>query len=145
MLWRHFYSQSYMHMHMFTNLFNFAFRTFKYIERELPKVPPHIPVLVLVSLSLNSVVFTCGEFLDVFCYRFSLPSTIVLPASPLGFLHCLFLCTFAIANISIFANMFQNFLLNLTFLLPSFMEIPFPIFFSHLLWSSQPFLPFWGV
>lgn len=25
-------------------------RTFKYIERELPKVPPHIPVLVLVSL-----------------------------------------------------------------------------------------------
>ena len=28
-----------------------VFRTFKYIERELPKVPPHIPVLVVVSVT----------------------------------------------------------------------------------------------
>lgn len=33
----------------------FFFRTFKYIERELPKVPKHIPVLVLVSKYFHSI------------------------------------------------------------------------------------------
>lgn len=37
----------------------FFFRTFKYIERELPKVPKHIPVLVLVSKYFLSIVVVC--------------------------------------------------------------------------------------
>ena len=47
------------------------YRTWKYIERELPKVPLHIPVIVLVGGSLEMFIVSLVGDIDV-VWRFSL-------------------------------------------------------------------------